>query len=214
MNDHDQSSPCTSTSAPSTTPTLTKTPAKTPAKIPAPGYSASSGTALLLRPVVAGDQGSIRVAFAGKNASFLEYPATCLAVLGDVALVEYTCGNGTTALAFVRAVSELDAADGVAVAPWVRLAIRPSSYRHLLKPWLVAVVEQSGTWKGIERRHGEPVPSPRELITQRFVLRRAIGAVKPSTKDKIKAEARLLDRLLKKAARAEVRARGQKPATI
>ena len=151
----------TSTSVPSTTPTAT------PTTIPAHGCSGSYG---IVDPshLAAGDRGCVRQKWPGRHVLFLYRPAVVLAVLKDVALVEYECTNGTTALAFVVA---LRAGPDT---PWERLPIRPCSYQLLLKPWLVAVIHQSGRWKGRTKRQGTDIPTPREMLKTRFVLKKAM----------------------------------------
>lgn len=94
-----------------------------------------------------------------------DFPCTVLAVLGPTALVEYTREKGTTALAFV-------AIDDPG-SPWTPLKVRPCTYRQLLKPWLVAVVQQSGSWLG--RSMGGQVEQPAALLAERFVLKEGIG---------------------------------------
>lgn len=112
--------------------------------------------------IKAGDTGTVLVKI---GAVPKDLHCVVLAVLGDKALVEYTCPNGTTALSFVSAMTYLRYRDGVL---FKRLAIRPCTYGQLLKPWLVAVIEQSGGWQGFGRRG--VVPSPQEELARRFTL--------------------------------------------
>lgn len=109
---------------------------------------------------------------------------TVLAVIEDVALVEYDAnpsgvGPPRTALAFIDAFrlypqpepsrveqenpnGRLDRGPG---QRYLRVLLRPCTYRQLLKPWLEAVHAQYGRWIGASS--AGQVPQPQELLKDR-----------------------------------------------
>ena len=119
-------------------------------------------------------------------------PATVLAVLADVALVEYSypehdLAPPRTALAFIDAFrlwhktgptigermfpnGRLDRGEG---KRFIRIIRRPCTYRSLTKGWLLAIVAQAdparpgfGTWVGASS--AGQVPGPGVILAERF----------------------------------------------
>lgn len=121
----------------------------------------TTSAAILTPPrTVAGAKGLVHIAYK-------DFPCVVLAVIADHALVEYNHGTGSTALAFVKA----DDPGRV----WQPVDMRPCTYRLLLKPWLIAVVQQSGAWVG-RSKSGQWIETPQKLLAKRFVMREGIGA--------------------------------------
>ncbi len=99
--------------------------------------------------------------------------ARVLAVVGDRALVEYVLPSGITCLAFTLADTTAQvgtagvAGKGLHPLPYLgRIDLRPCTYRSLLKRWLVAVIQQSGSWRGNSFRG--KVPSPQKILAKRM----------------------------------------------
>lgn len=90
--------------------------------------------------------------------------ARVLAILENTALVEYSLPNGTTGLAFCNALAWGTRSDGSIVLG--RVDERPCTYRSLLKPWLVAVIEQAGSWKG--NSFSGRMPTPEQVLRKRL----------------------------------------------
>lgn len=88
-------------------------------------------------------------------------PARVLAVLSNVALVEYTLPSHLTALAFASTKRSLFKKNPLELK---RLPVRPCSYRTLGKEWLEAVIAQHKTWKG--NSYKGQMPSPQEVLDE------------------------------------------------